>query len=190
MSPLSFLLPATISCRRIAEAIVLALSLVSAPGWAQWSGWDYEFDREITSWKELQAQIPPYPRGEGLLQFDVGGSGHRYFIDPKSVSVGQDGVIRYTLVIRTMGGASNISFEGIRCSTQEQKYYAIGRPDGTWSRARDPQWKRIEPREVTRQHYVLHVDFFCNGKIPVENSQRIVELLIRPELKRRGTEGG
>lgn len=180
----------TIWLSRVGTVLMFLGGVVMEQAQAQWSGWDYDFDREITPWKELQAQIPAYPKSENLLEFDVGGSAHRYYIDAPSISVGEDGVVRYTIVIRTAGGANNTSFEGIRCATQEQKYYAIGRSDGTWSRARNPQWKRIEPREVTRQHYVLFGEIFCNGKIPVQTPQQALTVLKRPELRRRGIEGG
>ena len=123
------------------------------------------------------------------MPFDVGGTAHRHYIDAKSISIGEDGVVRYTLVIRTAGGATNTSFEGIRCSTQEQKYYAIGRSDGTWSRARNPQWKRIEPRDVTRQHNVLYGAVLCDAKKPVTTVQQAVNFLKRPELRRLGLDG-
>jgi len=132
---------------------------------AQWAGWDYDFDQEKKGWAEIQAKIPSYPKPENLRKFEMDAvTPHSFFIDAASISVGEDGVIRYTLMVRTGGGATNVSFEGIRCDVREQKVYAFGRPDGTWSRARDPKWQFIRPNEVNGHHYLLHREYFCNSR--------------------------
>ena len=154
--------------------------LAASPAQAQWEGWDYTFDREVTPWAELQQQLPAYPQDNNLIPLDVGAAtAHRFFIDGKSVSVGGDGVVRYTLIIKTAGGANNVSFEGIRCESREQKYYAIGRSDRTWVRARNPQWRYIEFQEVNAQHITLYREYLCRGKIMVESAEEIVQALRR-----------
>ena len=147
---------------------------------SQWDGWDYKFDREITSWSEMQSQLPAYPADGNLIPLDVGAvSSHRFFVDGRSVSADKDGVVRYTLVIRTAGGASNVSFEGIRCETREQKYYAIGRADGSWVRARNPQWRRIEFQHVNAHHITLYGEYACEGKFVKGSAEQIVRALRR-----------
>jgi len=149
---------------------------------AQWSGWDYDYDREKKPWSEIQAQIPPYPKEGNLIAFEAGGATpHRFYIDGNSISIGEDGVVRYTLVVKAAGGATNVSFEGIRCSTREHKIYAMGRSDGTWSRPRNPQWRRIEYQEVNRQYGVLYSDFFCPDKFPVKTVADAVHQLKYPQ---------
>jgi hypothetical protein len=144
----------------------------------RWEGWDYEFDQEKKPWTELQAQLPPYPAAQNLVPFEAGGaSPHRFFIDAPSLTIGKDGVVRYTLVIKTAGGATNVSFEGMRCDMQEQKTYAFGHADGKWSRARDPQWRRVVYQEINRQYGVLFKDFFCADKAPQGTSAQILEKL-------------
>lgn len=150
------------SLRRLQGATLLLLMLAAAPGVAQWKDWDYDLDQEKKPWEELQTQLPAHPKPENLLRFDLGSNtANRYFIDAASVSVGEDGVVRYTLVIRGGGGATNVSFEGIRCKTREVRVYAFGRPDNQWSRARNAGWRAIEPREVNGYHYALLRDYFC-----------------------------
>lgn len=168
---------------------IVAGWLVAGPALAQWDGWDYTYDREITPWAELQQQLPAYPADENLIPLDVGAATpHRFFVDAKSVSVATDGVVRYTLVIKTSGGASNVSFEGIRCESREQKYYAIGRSDRTWARARNPQWRPIEFREVNAQHITLYREFMCRGKIMMESAEQIVQALRRGPVRPQGSD--
>ena len=144
---------------------VLAIGFSAATARAQ-QGSDFEsdFDENKKEWKEIEAKIPAYPKNEDLVPFDGGpASAHRFFLDAKSLSIGSDGVVRYTLVIKTAGGATNVSYEGIRCETHEQKYYAVGQANGSWTRARNPAWRPIRALEVNRQHSVLYNDYLCNG---------------------------
>lgn len=156
---------------------------VAFPVYAQWAGWDYDNDREIKPWAELQAQIPPYPKDGDLIRFDAGAAtAHQFFLDPGSISIGEDGVVRYIMVVRTSGGARNVTFEGIRCETREQKTYATGHRDGGWARTRNPQWRRIEYREINRHHGVLYREFFCSGKSPQASVKDIVSRLKNPPV--------
>ena len=136
-----------------------------------------DFDEEAP-WVELQATLPPYPKEENLLPFYVSAAtDNRFFVDGTSINVGADGVVRYVLVVRSATGASNVSFEGIRCATREKKVYAFGRADGTWVKARVSTWEPISYQDRNRQHHVLHQDFFCPDKLPVASSEAAVAAL-------------
>jgi len=145
-------------------AALAAAGLLSGapPAAAQWKDWDYNLDQEKKPWEELQAQLPPYPKPEHLLKFDIGSNtSNTYYIDEKSLSVSEDGVVRYTLVIKTGGGATNVSFEGIRCDGRLVRVYAFGHPNNQWSRARNSDWRDIQPREINGYHYALLRDYYC-----------------------------
>lgn len=164
----------------VCAGMVMWLASGVAHAQTPWADWDYKFDQEITPWAEVQTQIPAYPDDANLIRLDVGSATqHRFYVDAKSLSVGNDGVVRYTLVIRTAGGATNVSFEGIRCESGEQKYYAIGRSDRTWVRARNPQWRRIELREFSPYHFTLQAEYVCRGKLIAGTAEQIVAALRR-----------
>ena len=149
---------------RLEFGVLLALVLAACakPAAEQWGGWDAEFDEEKKSWKEIQAQIPRYPQAGNLVPVDTGSYvAHRFYVDAESISRGEDGVMRYTAVLKASGGASNVTFEGIRCETRENKVYALGRDDGTWVRARDPKWSRIGYNEAAPHRGVLYREYFC-----------------------------
>jgi len=87
----------------------------------------------------------------------------KFSIDLNSISAGTDGVVRYTLISKSDGGAENVSYEGIRCQTAEKKLYAFGHNDGSWSRARLNNWQRITDISGNRQHAALFKDYLCEG---------------------------
>ncbi len=113
-------------------------------------------------WKEGEVRFPPYPAPADLLAFDVSSSATAsFFIDARSLSLADDGVVRYTLVVRGAGGAENVSYEGIRCETAERKLYAIGRSGGEWVRSGNDAWAQIADNAFNRQHAALFKDYFC-----------------------------
>ena len=117
---------------------------------------------------EREVKLPPFPKDGSLLQFDPSaGKLQPVFRRCRFDFDRHDGMVRYTLVVKTPGGAENISYEAIRCDTTEQKAYAFGRRDGTWSNARAPVWRKIRYQDVNRQHGVLYANYFCPGRRPI-----------------------
>lgn len=156
-------------------ACVIALATLAATASAQWREWDAELEDEKKTWKEMQAQMPAYPKPENLARVQTGSAtSHQFYVDTASVSVGEDDVTRYTVVVKTAGGATNVTFEGMRCETREQKLYALGRSDSTWVRARDTSWRRVVLRDLTPHHHTLYFDYFCAfGKRPTSVRQAV-----------------
>lgn len=116
-------------------------------------------------WEEIEAHLPPAPKPESLDSFFVSAAtDNKFMVDRDSISVGIDGVVRYTLVVLSSSGAQNVSYEGIRCSFGERRTYAFGRSDRTWSKARNSKWTRIQDNSLNRHHATLYFEYFCaNG---------------------------
>lgn len=151
-------------------AVFLAMAAVSVA--AQPVGANsYQRDEEEKSWQELEIDPPAFPRQENLREFYVSAvATNKYFIDASTLTVGADGVVRYVLVVKTSGGATNVSFEGINCQGRSWKHYATGRSDnGTWakSRATHMKWRPIENKLVNGYHAALSRDFFCPMGNPI-----------------------
>lgn len=128
---------------------------------------DYDFDAEEKPWQEIQAKLPAMPKPEHLHEIEVSGR-HRYFVDLASLTASDDGVVRYTLLVRTAGGAENVDYEGMRCSSGEIKVYAFGHPDGTWSRNKYAGWARIEARRDDSYQKELFFHYFCTVDGPAD----------------------
>lgn len=133
---------------------------------------DFERDYDDRPWAEIETNLPSFPRQENLLPFNVSAStSNRFFIDGESISVGADGVVRYTLVVLSSAGARNVTYEGMRCAVAERRIYALGRADGTWSRARSNQWAGFQGIEMNRHHAALFHDYFCTRMNPVRDAE-------------------
>ena len=116
---------------------------------------------EKKQWVETETVLPAYPSTKNLLPFEVSATRNRYYVDANSISVDKDGVIRYTVIINTPGGATNISFEGMRCETGERRLYAYGHPDRTWTKAQSALWQEINFAFGHSYQKVLYEDYFC-----------------------------
>ena len=79
-----------------------------------------------------------------------------FSFDGSTLSIGRDGVVRYVLVIEAAGAGKKRHFEGLRCQTRERRLYASGRLDGTWSRSRNDEWKRLQSLAANRHHAALY----------------------------------
>lgn len=125
-------------------------------------------DGDEARWEEGEVTLPAFPNDADLIEFYVSAAtANRFFIDAKSLSAGSDGVVRYVLVVTTSGGATNVTFEGIRCSARETTLYATGRADRTWGALRAAAWRPIENKPMNRHHAALSRDYFCPGGTPI-----------------------
>ncbi len=123
---------------------------------------------EEAPWKEAETELPAFPKDGDLVEIYVSAvATNKYLIDRSTLGVGGDGVVRYTLVVLTSGGARNTSFEGIHCKERNWKLYATGSADGSWSKARRSEWRPIENKPVNRHHAALSREFFCPNGSPI-----------------------
>ena len=102
-----------------------------------------------------------------------------FAVDTTSISIADDDTVRFTSVITSASGASNVSYEGIRCKTAERKLYASGRPDGSWNAFPDAAWRRISSAGANSYHATLLKEFFCDGEAVAGKVPAMIERLKR-----------
>ncbi|MEW5893319.1 MAG: CNP1-like family protein [Pseudomonadota bacterium] len=150
--------------RRLLFCLALLLAQPAFAASPSWGSFETDFDEEQKPWQEIQAQLPPAPQANALIPFSVDATATaKYYIDNNSLSVGEDGVVRYTVVIVSAQGARTVNFEGMRCATGERKIYAFGRPNGEWVRNRYPRWEPIKARQQASYQRELYFSYFCAG---------------------------
>jgi hypothetical protein len=143
----------------------------------------YDFDEETDTdkWKEEKSKFPAAPDPGTLIPFEVSvANANQFFIDPASISVGKDGVVRYTVVVEASGGARTVNYEGLHCETRERRLYAFGQPDGSWVESQGSSWIPVHKqghRMLNGYPAVLFDEYFCIDRVPVSGPEAAVERL-------------
>ena len=155
------------------SALTLALAALAACGTKPREESDWERRNAQPAPVEEELALPAYPARGNLVEFGVAGAdGFQFFVDRESVAVGRDGVVRYVLVARSPEGAENVTYEGLRCASAEQRVFALGRRDGSWSMARSA-WRPL----ATPRHVTLYREYFCPQNEQVRSADEGVRAL-------------
>jgi hypothetical protein len=159
---------------RFFRAAVCAAALVIAYGvaWAQ----QYQ---EPEPWKEAEVALPARFSTDKLLIVDIEDrSSFEYGIDPDTLSVGTDGVVRYVFVARSRSGAVNVLYEGVRCNAAEVKVYGRWDPDSAkWRTSSTDEWLAMDARGSTRRALKLAQTGLCDGRAPNGSPRQILDTL-------------
>lgn len=117
-------------------------------------------------WKEQDAPRPPPLRTTGLIPVDVPGTSLHFGVDPASVTIAADGIVRYVVVAQSNSGAVNGMYEGVRCSTGEVRVYARHNPSSGWVPADNSLWQPLERTPNSRYSLVVARSGVCLGQAP------------------------
>lgn len=130
----------------------LACAVGAKPALGSDQSWNrYDPDAEYR-WKETGAALPAFPRDENLISVPMPPVYTiKVYMDEKSLSLGEDGVARFTLVVESSSRVRNVFHEGLRCDTREYKIYAFGTSDNLFEPMKQPRWERI-PQHVINAH--------------------------------------
>ena len=159
--------------RCITPACAFAFLVTSAPGLQAQNSYPEE-----KAWVEAAAAPPATFSTSSLQPFEVmKNSALSYGIDPKSLTVGEDGVVRYVMVARSDSGALNVMYQGIRCATAETKTYARWSGNSSWNTSPDAAWQALDFRGPTRPAMMLARQGVCEGRTITGNVQKILTTL-------------
>ena len=134
-------------------------------------------------WQERELKIPENFDPDDLQPFSLKGRQDRfeYAIERNTLQAGDDGVIRFLLVIRSASGVVNSSYEGLRCGHRQSKVYAYGSADGLNPLAR-PEWQQI-PKSSSGYQAILYEDLLCNLPTGIPNTPDAVIQALRSGSK-------
>lgn len=150
---------------------LLGLLGLSCSVWSQ-------FNPDALDWKE--GEVPPAPAFDvgKLVEFDVStGSSLVYGVDPATLRIGNDGIVRYVVVATSRTGVRNVSYEGIRCSSGEFKTYARHSAEGGWRPVDKPEWRSLFGNMPSRHAVQLAKAGACNNSAPTSSVDEIVNRL-------------
>lgn len=100
----------------------------------------------------LPVDMPPY------VTLKVG-------IDPITIRLGSDGVMRYVVVMVNSTGSVNAAYEGVRCTSAEVKTYARWTSQGTWEPVATPSWKDWNSNLPSKHAMAIARQGACDGGI-------------------------
>lgn len=100
----------------------------------------------------------------------------RVGIDPATVTVGQDGVVRYVVVMSNATGTVNASYEGIRCASDQVKVYARAGASGEWSVLPEPTWRDVNGNQPSKHALVFARLAACDVRVANRQAEVIKAL--------------
>ncbi len=157
-----------------ARGLVVLGALLAGNAWAQTTG-----DEPV--WKDGSPAVPPafdarrvvpleMPRG---LTLTVG-------VDPDTISITPDGVVRYVVVTSNAGAVMGVMYEGLHCATRSNRVYARYTPDGAWTSHPDAPWRDNSETPGSRHALAFARTAACKGTSPNDSVRSIVHALRFP----------
>ena len=133
-------------------------------------------------WKEVEVPPPPSFKTDALVLVEM----PRYVtlklgVDPETLRITNDGIVRYVMVATSPGGNINATYEGIRCLTGEVKTYARYGAAAKWSAIADPQWKPLNNNQPSMHALALARQGACEGRAAsAQSAAAIISKLKNP----------
>lgn len=142
------------------------------------------------AWKEGELRLPDYPVEDKLIEVGMERniSPFKYYIDPDSLTLGEDDVVRYTVVVKSSSGATNVIYEGLRCSVTEYRTYAFGTSDKKMSKARVSEWKRFYNADSMVHRYNFYHYYMCSKIQSPYSPEEIIQRIRYPSDFNEGSD--
>ena len=136
-------------------------------------------------WQEEQAPPPPSFDVRRLVPLEMPSyMSLRFGVDPQTMSVSGDGVVRYVVIAHREGtNTVNAFYEGVRCATDEYKTYARY-SGGEWNTVTTPEWKRIDDRNSIYTYQLAKQSLCAGGRAPRRTVADMIRELKQPEILR------
>jgi len=126
-------------------------------------------------WEEQDVTLPTYPEKKNLMDLGIGTEAMQYtvYLDKPSLVRGEDGVVRYTVVLVPSSGIWNVSNEGLRCGEKLYRRYAYG-VDGGWQPMNNSPWRDVQGSGAMRYRRILYERYFCNPLRPNQSVDAMI----------------
>jgi CNP1-like family len=132
-------------------------------------------------WKELDAP-PPSKVDDStlkrLIPFEVSvNSEMRWGVDPVSIKITDDGLVRYVVVASSARGVTNAMYEAINCNKAEFKTYARAVSGQAWTAVGNPEWRSLFGNLPSRHAVMLARQGACSGHSAAQSAAEMVNTL-------------
>ena len=110
------------------------------------------------------AELPSFPDSlDRLIRLNISTQGLPYqlYLDPASLTVGKDRVVRFTTVMVSPSGVWNVTYEGLHCGAYNYRRYAYGLDD-KWRLLPNSPWKPISATGAYQYRKFLYENHMCD----------------------------
>ncbi len=150
---------------RWAAALALVGCGACAPAWAQLLG-----EKELPPEQKVAA---PVFNAENTIALEAGSiTSLRFGIEPSTISVGTDGIVRYVVVVKRPGAGMSAVFEAMRCATAQTKPLAFFN-EGKWSESA-ADWRGLDATPYGR---FLARNGACDAALPAPDAATFLRRL-------------
>lgn len=116
-------------------------------------------------WKEIEVPPPPAFKTDQLIGLEMPRHLSTQFgVDPQTLRITPDGVVRYVMVATSPGGSTSALYEGIRCLTGEVKTYARVGSSGQWTVVPNATWRALNGGPSSSHALALARQGACDGR--------------------------
>ncbi|QWE18865.1 CNP1-like family protein [Polynucleobacter corsicus] len=156
-------------------SLVLGLALAGCAGDPLESGVD-PFAPMV--FKEGATAMPLNPPNKATIQpFYVSQQTiFKFAVDTNSILIGNDGITRYTVILTSPNGNSQVQYEGIRCDSFQWRLYGT-LENGVWKENPLSTWRAIQSNVPNRYQAALAQGAFCNFSSQEKSIKAIVNSL-------------
>lgn len=127
-------------------------------------------------WKESDAPPPPTFSQVALIPLNMPSYvSMKFGIDPKTLSITEDGIVRYVVVASNESGSVTAMYEGIRCNTAQMKTYARFNSSGEWEPIKEPKWSDLGGQQRSNHAMVIARQGLCDGAARTGQSAADIE---------------
>ncbi|MBP7564956.1 MAG: CNP1-like family protein [Burkholderiaceae bacterium] len=133
----------------------------------------------------LEGDVPPPPAFDlkrGIAIEMPAFLSLRFAVDPQTLSVGPDGVVRYVMMAASDSGVVNAMYEGIRCNTSEVRTYARYNSGSGWTTTSgaSAEWRGLRDRMPSHHAAEFARQGACDGRAAQNSPQAIIRALKSP----------
>ncbi len=164
---------ATMGSITMTKRLLIAALLVSTCGYTL-----AQFLADDPDWKESDVGAPPAFDLKRLVPVDVSvRSQLKWGVDPATVKILPEGIVRYVVVAQSPSGVVNAMYEGIRCNKAEFRSYARHNPDSGWVKVTNSEWTALRNSGGANHHAALAKQGLCDGAAPAASVQEAMRQL-------------
>jgi hypothetical protein len=137
-----------------------------------------QFIADDPDWKEVDVPAPPAFDLKRLVPVEISmRSQLKWGVDPTSIQITSDGVVRYVVVAQSTSGVVNAMYEGIRCNKGEFRLYARHNPGSGWVNATKSDWTSLRQSGTSSHQQALAKQGMCDGAAPPSSVKEAIRRL-------------